>query len=350
MIGLRVVAALSQLFWSLWRRFPAFIRLAVYRRLGDYGDGSYGHRIRMLPFGLVMKSGWGTPTIEADNIRFIAANTSIPVPRILDVVEYTVPGLEGPEIAGCILMTRIEGQRLDEWIADRAIRPPGQRELLEQLDEYLRIDDAQALADIIEKLKATDMPTIDMSDADPLVRDLRDAFRELRSLTPPSSAVSGLFSRPLRCNRAGDTELIGPFKDQQDFKAFLFSQAHGERSDMIRRLAEPVNAKIHRICFTHADIACRNILVRDSRLVGIIDWEFAGWYPEYWEYTMMEAELKREEIMRQFWDVVQPFGPGDPYHDEWALERELLRRSGSIGRPYADSATADSQQSRVKPG
>ncbi|KAK8108123.1 uncharacterized protein PG998_010136 [Apiospora kogelbergensis] len=26
------------------------------------------------------------------------------------------------------------------------------------------------------------------------------------------------------------------------------------------------------------------IFVRDDKAIGIIDWETAGWYPEYWEY------------------------------------------------------------------
>lgn len=37
--------------------------------------------------------------------------------------------------------------------------------------------------------------------------------------------------------------------------------------------------------FTHADLNPFNILIRDEKVVGIIDWEFAGWYPFYWEYT-----------------------------------------------------------------
>lgn len=40
----------------------------------------------------------------------------------------------------------------------------------------------------------------------------------------------------------------------------------------------------HAIRFTHADIAPRNIMVENGRITGIIDWEEAGWYPEYWEY------------------------------------------------------------------
>lgn len=39
------------------------------------------------------------------------------------------------------------------------------------------------------------------------------------------------------------------------------------------------------IVFTHGDVAARNIMVRDGRIVAILDWEFAGWYPEYWEYV-----------------------------------------------------------------
>ncbi|EMF17812.1 uncharacterized protein SEPMUDRAFT_160996 [Sphaerulina musiva SO2202] len=29
----------------------------------------------------------------------------------------------------------------------------------------------------------------------------------------------------------------------------------------------------------------RQILVRDAKVVALIDWECAGWYPGYWEYT-----------------------------------------------------------------
>ena len=38
--------------------------------------------------------------------------------------------------------------------------------------------------------------------------------------------------------------------------------------------------------FTHADIAARNIMVDESHhITGILDWEAAGWYPDYWEYA-----------------------------------------------------------------
>lgn len=37
--------------------------------------------------------------------------------------------------------------------------------------------------------------------------------------------------------------------------------------------------------FTHGDLSSLNILVRDDTIVGIMDWETAGWFPSCWEYT-----------------------------------------------------------------
>lgn len=37
--------------------------------------------------------------------------------------------------------------------------------------------------------------------------------------------------------------------------------------------------------FTHADLNPFNILIRGDRVVGLVDWEISGWYPNYWEYT-----------------------------------------------------------------
>ena len=37
--------------------------------------------------------------------------------------------------------------------------------------------------------------------------------------------------------------------------------------------------------FTHGDLGSLNILVKGDQIVGIVDWETAGWLPLYWEYT-----------------------------------------------------------------
>ena len=41
----------------------------------------------------------------------------------------------------------------------------------------------------------------------------------------------------------------------------------------------------HDVVFTHGDLHFHNVIVKDGHISGIIDWECAGWYPEYWDYT-----------------------------------------------------------------
>ncbi|KAJ2925333.1 hypothetical protein H1R20_g11795, partial [Candolleomyces eurysporus] len=50
--------------------------------------------------------------------------------------------------------------------------------------------------------------------------------------------------------------------------------------------------------FTHGDIAPRNILVSKSgRILALVDWENAGWYPDYWEYANMLTPSVDEDWM-----------------------------------------------------
>ncbi|KAH9217382.1 hypothetical protein DL95DRAFT_295397, partial [Leptodontidium sp. 2 PMI_412] len=41
----------------------------------------------------------------------------------------------------------------------------------------------------------------------------------------------------------------------------------------------------HEIVFTHADFTPRNMIVKDGRVVALLDWEYSGWYLEYWEFV-----------------------------------------------------------------
>lgn len=50
----------------------------------------------------------------------------------------------------------------------------------------------------------------------------------------------------------------------------------------------------HEFVMTHNDFAPRNILVRGSQVVAILDWEFSGYFPEYWEFA--------KALWRPAWD------------------------------------------------
>ena len=56
--------------------------------------------------------------------------------------------------------------------------------------------------------------------------------------------------------------------------------------------------KGHSIVFTHGDFLPRNIIVKDRKVVGILDWEMAGWYPEYWEYCKI---MYRPNFSKDTW-------------------------------------------------
>ncbi|KAJ4147332.1 hypothetical protein LMH87_001863 [Akanthomyces muscarius] len=52
------------------------------------------------------------------------------------------------------------------------------------------------------------------------------------------------------------------------------------RRDYLRKL----NQKRHRVVFCHCDLSPDNIIVNEHmQVIGLLDWEDAGYYPEYWE-------------------------------------------------------------------
>jgi aminoglycoside phosphotransferase (APT) family kinase protein len=52
-----------------------------------------------------------------------------------------------------------------------------------------------------------------------------------------------------------------------------------------RNRAEKIRSMPHQVLFTHGDLKHHNIMVHKGHITGFLDWESAGWYPEYWEYT-----------------------------------------------------------------
>lgn len=52
--------------------------------------------------------------------------------------------------------------------------------------------------------------------------------------------------------------------------------------------------------FTHGDLTPRNIIVDpdSGRINGVIDWEDAGWFPDYWEYVNMMRPSNDWDWMR----------------------------------------------------
>ncbi|KZT25375.1 hypothetical protein NEOLEDRAFT_358827 [Neolentinus lepideus HHB14362 ss-1] len=220
----------KSLLGSIWRSFPQSVRMTVYRLLLWMGRRLYWNarypEVQRLPFGLYCKFGWRASKDEALATMFVAENTTIPVPRILDVI--------GPDDNLFILMTRVGGHQV-----------------LNSLSEM--VHDSLALFEA----------------------DLRDCLYQLRSLVPLLDAVSSFTDLESMQWRIDTSDPIGPFVNKDDLHEHILSCA------MDRASVEPVAlqksySKPHRICFTHGDLTPYNVLVSNGRLSGLVDWGSSG--------------------------------------------------------------------------
>ena len=187
----------------------------------------------------VVKTGDDVRIAEAATLRLVREKTSVPVPKILDAYVHA----ENNHVY--IIMEYIDGRPLDEeWDSyDDSQKQNVQSQLRKYLDE-------------IRQIPGSFVGSVDGSECrDPLFDDV-----------------------PTRC---------GPFESESAFHEGLIHAMREKGSrpwiDMVIRFLKAMPS--HKIVLTHNDIAPRNILVRNAKVVGIVDWEFAGFYPEYWEYV-----------------------------------------------------------------
>ncbi|KAH7890944.1 kinase-like domain-containing protein [Phlebopus sp. FC_14] len=140
-----------------------------------------------------------------------------------------------------------------------------------------------------------------------ILAQLREMVKEWRKLPPPGPGVAHVGGGPLYDGRLPGTSLtFGPFKTIQDFHSFL-RNGHRARPDHIPEINNMISLQDRpwpMPVFTHGDLSSFNIIVRGDEVVGIIDWETAGWYPSYWEYTTflepMPQELEMEKIRQRY--------------------------------------------------
>jgi len=108
--------------------------------------------------------------------------------------------------------------------------------------------------------------------------ELRDCLQQLRAIK--GSYIGGFGNTPAVDLRRFAFE-GGPFADEAGWNEFLLDGLVSTCPSALRRMISTQLRTDHDIVFTHGDLDARNILVRDTHIVAIIDWERAGFYPEY---------------------------------------------------------------------
>ena len=194
----------------------------------------------------------GIPLSEAENMKFLAANSKVLVPKV-----YTA---------------FIDLETNQTFI----------------IMEYIRGDNLQ-------KLLPSLMPTEKVI----ICKLVKDAIIKLQKISLPGY-LGTLNHQPYHDSvfwtKDNNPLISGPFANQKEMNCRILERLHQtELSQYIQLLQKTVDSTLHNHhpVFTHGDLQLKNIMVEkdESRNDGspaftiiLIDWEIAGWYPEYWEF------------------------------------------------------------------
>ncbi|RDW70510.1 uncharacterized protein DSM5745_08021 [Aspergillus mulundensis] len=129
------------------------------------------------------------------------------------------------------------------------------------------------------------------------VVDVREKLRELAS-----TAMQGVGGGPCYPGLLfSDREPHGPFHSDLELRGALNLniQARGLPNHVLENLGKLL-PQCRPYVLTHCDLNLGNIMVKDGALVGILDWEFAAYYPVWyecvsasWRWTEDDAAWKR---------------------------------------------------------
>ncbi|KAJ5587983.1 uncharacterized protein N7459_003748 [Penicillium hispanicum] len=203
----------------------------------------HGRKIVRISENLVVKKAQDLRIHEASNLRFVAEKTSIPVPKVHDV------RWEDGVLVG-IVMDYMPGKSLEDvW---DTLSPDQKQSITQQLRGYLcQLRNLKG-----EYIGAVDRGTVSMG---------------------KWTSIQG-----------------GPFDSEREFNEWILDDLSSGISAPLRYYANCALTDGHDIVFTHADFSSRNILVDENcQVTAVLDWEFAGWYPEWWEYFTTYVNFQR---------------------------------------------------------
>lgn len=171
--------------------------------------------------------------------------------------------------------------------------------------------------DAVDYLAMSQMPGVMLSERWPtmnefqrerVLKDLKKFLQQLQRIHAPidrTTLIGAIDGGPAVDVRARHAEFGGPFETESEFNKWLISLIHPESMQYrgpfyIDTLQNCLKKYNHQLRFTHGDLGLHNILVNeDDTITAIIDWEFAGWYPEYWEYIKM-IQFSCDPVFRDF--------------------------------------------------
>lgn len=226
---------------------PAFLR--IFQRLFDLSDTVFVESPRRNVFrcgNAVVKFGTATTTYEVEVLRFIREKTTVPVPRVYGVYCFQ----DGTRV---VISEYIEGKPLSEtWST---------------LSHEEKLEICGQLRQIVQKLRENRKDHYIGGIGNTVAIDYRKAV------------LTG-----------------GPFTTEEQFNTFLRSDLFPTARRRLHSTFQEIMSSNHEIVLTHSDISLRNIIVQNGQIKALIDWEYAGWYPEYWEYVRFYHQVDEPDL------------------------------------------------------
>lgn len=199
---------------------------------------------------VVVKYGYDIREVEADTMRFVARETRMPVPKVYGVYK-------SESGATFIVMEFMNGATMEKvW---KTLSREGKKSMGLELRGYFRE-----------------------------LRKLKEIYiGALGRLPCTSESLQGLYT--------------GPFENERELnETFVKNYEHtvpGYFGSMLTGMLKDG----HEIVFSHSDLNMRNILVRDKKIVAVLDWEYAGFFPEYWDYAHAYLGVRWNDEGMQDW-------------------------------------------------
>ena len=181
-------------------------------------------------------------------------------------------------------------------------------------------------------------PTLSMWRKIHVAFTLRRYVRQLRHLKASATTPPGPLStqKARRCESPIFGPVCsdrGPFATYSELSNFFNERLHMAmdykklpRDDPLR---DDLFDNSEPLVLTHQDLNPRNVIVGEDGRLWIIDWAWAGYYPEWFEYVAMWRQNEYERISGtndEFWKALIPFICG-PYFRQ---ERWLWRMSSAL--------------------
>ncbi|KAH7087680.1 kinase-like domain-containing protein [Paraphoma chrysanthemicola] len=181
---------------------------------------------------------------------------------------------------------------------------------------------------VMERIKGSSLdlewPRMDVATKEAVATQLRNVFREMRKLGFPGGYCSvdhGGLPDGLFWTADPSNPFARPFDSEAKLNEAVIQKyvenglSKHKASYYTRTFA--VVFQNHEPTFSHADFQRNNILMREREAQSdganpelvLIDWEFAGWYPSYWDYARAIFACGRWEDDWADWvdKVLEPF-------------------------------------------